>query len=184
MSIEKLSFLFLIGILTLASINDLFYKRIPNWLTLSSLLFGIILQSAFRGYDGLIFSLQGIGIGFAIPFLIYLVGGFGAGDVKLMAAVGSFVGPKEIFIIFILSSLLSGLWAIILLIFHGFFFHTLKRYYRILKGLFFTRQLMYIPPLPGEKGLKIRFGIMAALGTLVTEVCGNNLPLHSLFFRI
>ncbi len=181
MSIDNFSFFCILAILILASINDLFYKKIPNWLTFSSLLFGIIFQSVFRGYDGFIFSLQGAGIGFVIPFIIYLAGGFGAGDVKLMAAIGSLVGPKEIFIIFIFSSLLSGIWAIILLSIHGFILHTLKRYYTILKTLFFARQLVYIPPLSREKGLKIRFGIMVALGTLITELYGSFLPFHSLF---
>ena len=184
MDINKLSFLFIIGILILASMNDLLYKKIPNWLTFSSLLFGIIFQSLFRGYDGFIFSLQGIGVGFVIPFVIYLAGGFGAGDVKLMAAIGSFVGPKEIFIIFIFSSLLSGTWAIILLSIHGFIFHTLKRYYNILITLFFTRRLIYIPPLSGEKKLRIRFGIMVTLATFFTELYGNILPLNTLFFRL
>jgi prepilin peptidase CpaA len=183
MDIDKFFFLCIIAILILASINDLFYKKIPNWLTFSSLLFGIIFQSVFRGYDGFLFSLQGIGIGFVIPFIIYLAGGFGAGDVKLMAAIGSFVGPKEIFIIFIFSSLLSGIWAIILLSIHGFIFQTLKRYYNILKTLFFTRQLVYIPPLSGEKKLKIRFGIMVALGTLFMELYGSVLPVNYLYFR-
>jgi len=164
--------------------NDLLYKKIPNWLTFSSLLFGIIFQSVFRGYDGFIFSLQGIGMGFVIPFIIYLAGGFGAGDVKLMAAIGSFVGPQEIFIIFIFSSLLSGIWAIILLAIHGFILHTLKRYYSILKTLFFARQLIYIPPLSGEKKLRIRFGIMVALATFLIELYGNILPLNTLFFRL
>ncbi len=181
MDIDKL---FIIGILILASVNDLLYKKIPNWLTYSSLLFGIILQSFFRGYDGFMFSFQGIGIGFIIPFIIYMAGGFGAGDVKLMAAIGSFVGPKEIFIIFVFSSLLSGIWAIILLSIHGFIFHTLRRYYNILKTIFFARQLIYIPPLSGEKKLRIRFGIMVALATFLIELYGNILPLNSLFIRL
>ncbi len=181
MNINALFSFCLIGILILASIYDLYYKKIPNWLTFSSLISGIIFQSAFRGHDGFIFSLQGIGIGFVITFIIYLAGGFGAGDVKLMAAIGSFVGPKEIFIIFIFSSLLSGIWAIALLSMHGFIFHTLKRYYNILKTLFFTHQFMYIPPLSGEKKLKIRFGIMVALGTLITEFYGDIFPFAKLF---
>ena len=102
---------------------------------------------------------------------------------KLMAAIGTFVGPKEIFIIFIFSSLLSGIWAIILLATHGFIVQTIKRYYSIIKTLLFTRQLVYIPPLSGEKKLKIRFGIMVALGTLFMELYGNSLPLNSIFFR-
>jgi len=173
MGTDKIFLIIIFTILIIALINDLFYKKIPNWLTYSSLMGGIFFQSIFRGFDGFFYSLQGIGLGFALTFFIYLAGGFGAGDVKLMAAIGSFLGPKEIFLIFIFSSLLSGVYAIVLLSFHGFILHTLKRYYKILKTLFFTRQLIYIPPLSGEKQLKIRFGIMIALGTLLTKFYVN-----------
>ena len=180
---DNIFLVFIFTILIIASINDLFYKRIPNWLTYPSLIGGILFQSISRGFDGAFFSLLGIGLGFGLTFFIHLAGGFGAGDVKLVAAIGSFVGPKEIFIIFIFSSLLSGIWAIILLAIHGFILHTLKRYYNILITLFFTRRLIYIPPLSGEKKLRIRFGIMVALATFFIELYGNILPLNS-FIRL
>ena len=173
MGTDKIFLIIIFTVLIVALINDLFYKKIPNWLTYSSLIVGIFFQSIFRGFDGFFYSLQGIGLGFGLTFFIYLAGGFGAGDVKLMAAIGSFLGPKEIFLVFIYSSLLSGVYAIILLSFHGFILHTLKRYYNILKTLCFTRQLIYIPPLSGEKQLKIKFGIMIAFGTLLTKLYKN-----------
>ncbi len=183
MGIDRFCLFITFVILLVASVNDLFYRKIPNWLTFSSLLIGIILQSIFRGFEGFGYSLQGVGVGFALTFFLYLAGGLGAGDVKLMAAIGGFLGPKEIFLVFILSSMLSGIYALILLSIHGFIFQTTKRFYKIIKALIFTRQLLYIPPLSGEKKLRIRFGIMIALGTLITELYRNILPTNSIFIR-
>jgi prepilin peptidase CpaA len=180
MSIDKFCLLLIITILAIASLTDLFYKRIPNWLTLSSLICGIFFQLFFRGFAGFFISLQGIVIGFALTFIIYLVGGLGAGDVKLMSALGAFLGPKEIFLVFIFSSLLSGVYALILLASHGFILNTIKRYFKMFKTLIFTLQLVYIPPLSAEKRLGLRFGIMIALGTLLTKFYLNNLSFNKL----
>jgi prepilin peptidase CpaA len=180
MSPDKTYVILIFTILAVASLTDLLYKKIPNWLTYSSLICGIFFQILFRGFDGFSNSLQGIGIGFALTFIIYLAGGLGAGDVKLMAALGAFLGPKEIFITFIFSSFLSGVYAIILLAIHGFILNTIKRYFRMLKTLVLTLQLIYIPPLSAEKRLGLRFGIMIAIGTLLEKFYVNNLSVNKL----
>ncbi len=180
MGVDRVGLIIISIILIIASIADLLYKKIPNRLTYSSLVIGIFFQLAFKGSDGLFHSLQGIGIGFALTFIIYLAGGLGAGDVKLMAAIGAFLGPKEIFLAFIFSSLLSGVYAIILLAFHGFIFQTFKRYFNMIKTLVLTLQLIYIPPLSAERRLGVRFGVMIALGTLLTKFYIHKMPFINL----
>ena len=180
MGFDRIVVIILFSILIIASISDLFYKKIPNWLTFPSLVCGIFFQLILGGSDGLFSSLQGIAIGFVLTFILYLAGGLGAGDVKLMAAIGAFLGPKEIFLAFIFSSLLSGVYAIILLAIHGFIFQTLKRYFNIFKTLVMTLQLIYIPPLSDERRLGVRFGIMIALGTLLTKFYVHRLPFINL----
>lgn len=180
MSPDKFCLLLIFTILALAALTDFFYKKIPNWLTYSSLICGIFFQLFLRGLDGFLFSLQGIGIGFALTFIVYLAGGLGAGDVKLMAAMGGFLGPKEIFLAFIFSCLLSGVYAIIVLAIHGFIFQTFQRYFNMIKALVLTLQLIYIPPLSAEKRLGVRFGIMIALGTLLTKFYVHKIPFNNL----
>jgi prepilin peptidase CpaA len=180
MGTDKFCLILIFCILAIASITDLFYKKIPNWLTYSSLICGIFFQLFFRGFDGFFISLQGIGTGFALTFVIYLAGGLGAGDVKLMSALGAFLGPKEILLVFISSSLLSGVYALILLTIHGFILDTIKRYFKMLKILALTLQLIYIPPPSPEKRLGLRFGIMIALGTLLAKFYINDLPFNKL----
>jgi prepilin peptidase CpaA len=106
-----------------AAVYDVRFRRIPNWLVLSGLLLGLGLNTILLGWDsphgGAESSLLGIGLAFLIYFPLYLLRGMGAGDVKLMAAIGAIVGARDWFGIFIITSLLGGVVAVILLLARG-----------------------------------------------------------------
>jgi prepilin peptidase CpaA len=155
----------LLIILMTATISDLISFKIPNWLNYSALAFGISYFSITKGYEGFSFSLTGALTGFALLFIPYVLGGTGAGDVKLIGAVGSFLGAHGIFLVFILSCTLGGIHALFLLTSKGSLFSTFKRYGRILWCFIVTHKFTYIPPTVKEKPLKIRFGLAIALGT-------------------
>lgn len=65
---------------------------------------------------GLLFSLKGMGLAFGVYMLFYLLHAMGAGDVKLMAAVGALVGPSRWFGVFLVSAIVGGIMALILVI--------------------------------------------------------------------
>src|ERR1700730_4198826 len=65
------------------------------------------------------YSLLGLGLGLLIYFPLYLLRGMGAGDVKLMAAIGSIVGAANWFGIFVVTALLGGVVALMLLLARG-----------------------------------------------------------------
>ena len=152
-------------ILVIASIKDLFSFRIPNWLTYPAIAVGFSYSSFTKGYEGFLFSLTGALIGFVLLLLPYMIGGTGAGDVKLMGAVGSFLGVHGIFVVFILSCILGGVYALFLVASKGLLRSTFKRYGKILWCFIITQKFIYIPPTIKEKALKIRFGLAIALGT-------------------
>lgn len=149
----------------IASIQDMISLRIPNWITFPGLAVGLSYFSLTRGYEGFLFSMAGALTGLGLLIIPYIIGATGAGDVKLMGVVGSILGPHGVFAVFILSYILGGAYALFLLASKGLLFHTFRRYGEILWWLIGTRKLIYIPPTSIEKALRVRFGVVIALGT-------------------
>lgn len=92
-----------------AVVCDLRTRRIPNGLNVLGLLTGVIYCVATRGWSGFQFSISGFFVGFGILFLLWIIGAGGGGDVKLMGAVGAWLGPTLVLIVFVLSGVLAGL---------------------------------------------------------------------------
>jgi prepilin peptidase CpaA len=108
--------LILVALVLTAAIWDLKSRRIPNWLSLTGIISGIALNSFLYGFTGCKESLEGMATAFGVYFLLYLVRAMGAGDVKLMAAVGSFVGPGNWFMIFLITAVIGGVIAVTILV--------------------------------------------------------------------
>jgi prepilin peptidase CpaA len=100
---ETATLFILIAVLGVASFCDVRSSRIPNWVTFSGAAIGLSAQAWMFGVQGLMFSVAGLGAGLGLFLILYLSGGVGAGDVKLMGSVGAMVGPY--------GALLSGLLA-------------------------------------------------------------------------
>jgi prepilin peptidase CpaA len=83
----------LIALLTAAVATDLKSHRIPNLLLWPALSLALMLHMTSGGLDGLVVASGGLALGFAMLLPLYSVGGMGAGDVKLLSIVGSFIGP-------------------------------------------------------------------------------------------
>jgi prepilin peptidase CpaA len=90
-----------------AAVIDVRTRKIPNSLTVPFCLAGVAFNVivTWPSWAGLQASLLGFAAGFAIMFVLWLIGGGGAGDLKLMAALGAWLGPKPIVAVFLLSSL-------------------------------------------------------------------------------
>lgn len=86
--------LFAITVLTvlMAAWHDIRSRKIPNWLVLAALLAGCLGQGLLLGWPGVRSGLLGMVVAFGIYFPLYLLRGMGAGDVKLMAALGAMLG--------------------------------------------------------------------------------------------
>ncbi|WP_372832149.1 prepilin peptidase [Pontibacterium sp.] len=123
-----LSTVFLLLVLVVAALIDLRRNRIPNWLTFSTLGIGLSLQLIFLGSDGFINGLSGAGVGLALLLPFFLMGGMGAGDVKLMAAVGCFIGTTPVLLATAFSLLLAGGYALLLIGVKGQLSAFMQRY--------------------------------------------------------
>ena len=104
-----------------AAVYDVRYRRIPNWLTLAGVLVGLALNWFLgQGRSGLFASsLLGLAIAFVVYFVLYALRAMSAGDVKLMAAVGAIVGWPNWFGIFIITAIIGGIMALILIAARG-----------------------------------------------------------------
>ena len=94
---ETLKYL-LIGAFVVAAVGavkDVRGRTIPNWLTYSGLLMGLAVRASALGWAGLRAGLLGVLVGGGIFYLLFVVGGMGGGDVKLMAAVAAWAGKAE-----------------------------------------------------------------------------------------
>jgi prepilin peptidase CpaA len=79
-----------------ATADDLARRRISNWISAAALVGGIGCQVANRGWMGLPVALAGAAGGFLVFLIFYLLGGMGAGDIKLMAGFGAVLGYSRL----------------------------------------------------------------------------------------
>lgn len=100
----------LMSILVLAAGVDLATRRIPNRLVAAGLLLGLACNGV--GGIGIPLALAGAAAGLACLLPLYGIGAMGAGDVKLMAVVGTFVGPWQILGAVLLTMLAGGVLSL------------------------------------------------------------------------
>jgi prepilin peptidase CpaA len=163
---------FLTIVLVIGSLTDVLAHKIPNWLTFPTMTIAVLYHTATKGLDGFLFGLGGIVVGIACFTIPYLMGGMGAGDAKLMGAVGGVLGPRGTFIAFLFTAIIGGIYALGLLALHGQLKEIAKRYWIILKAFLLTGQFIYIPSPPREKEMRLCYGVAIALGTLISVFSG------------
>jgi len=160
----------LICLVAQAALTDLAMRKIPNVLILSGLMLALILH-LLSGQPGSWVSLWLAG-GFAGFFLflpLYLLRGMAAGDVKLMAMVGAFVGPWPALQIAALSTLIGGAIALLMLAYSGRWREIARNLQLICKPLLLRLLGMPLLPvaLPKQASVGgIPYGVAIALGTL------------------
>jgi prepilin peptidase CpaA len=95
----------LVAFVIMVAVSDMRSRRIPNWLTVGAVSVGLVTSVMVGGPSAILGSLAGLAVGLAVFLPFYLARGFSAGDVKAMAAIGAFVGPK--------GALLAGAWILL-----------------------------------------------------------------------
>jgi prepilin peptidase CpaA len=149
---------FVLAVVVLAAAAyDLKIRKIPNWLNLSGLILGLGLNCFVLHAAGLRLALLGLGVALLVYFPLFIVRGMGAGDVKLMVAIGAIAGPRNWFLIFLATSLLGGLAALVLVIYKKRLFLTLANLSAI------VGELLHLRP-PFQKDAALDFRHERALG--------------------
>jgi len=99
----------------LASWIDYSQRRVPNWLNAAIAAGGFVAQGAFFGWDGIVMATLGFLVGFGVLIVPWLMHGMGAGDVKLMAAIGAWLGPWLTLMGFCVGAMVGGIIAVIMI---------------------------------------------------------------------
>ncbi|MGE0175377.1 MAG: prepilin peptidase [Oligoflexales bacterium] len=170
MSASFLLLIILILGLLAAGITDVRHSRIPNWVTFPLAGFGLGVQSWENGWGGLLFSLEGLVVGLVCLMFFYVMGGMGAGDVKLLGAIGTILGPGQVLYIFAFTAILGGMYSVALLFAQGGLGYACERVQHFLASFQFTRTLSVGNDHKKSTAPKLRYALVLGLGTLMTQV--------------
>lgn len=114
---ELLPFICCGVIFLIAMYTDARHQRIPNMLTVPAAIGGISYHIFLNGLSvGFFFSFKGLLLGLGILFIPFVLGGMGGGDVKLLGAVGCWLGAAGVFNLFLYGALIGGVMAVTLMI--------------------------------------------------------------------
>lgn len=113
-SFDEVMMISLAIIVSIAGFQDLRFQRIPNLITCPTIVAALIFHFIINGFSGLLFSVGGLSVGLGIGIIPYIMGGVGAGDAKLIGAVGASVGAKGVIIVILFSALAGGAYIIVL----------------------------------------------------------------------
>ncbi|MEE9296390.1 MAG: A24 family peptidase [Phycisphaerae bacterium] len=102
-----------------ASVIDYRERRVPNWLNATLAAFGIVAQASYFGTEGVKAAFLGMLVGFGMLIVPWMMHGMGAGDVKLMAAVGAWFGPWLTLLGGALGILIGGVIAVVMILVTG-----------------------------------------------------------------
>ena len=157
--------IFLFLILGTAIASDLRWRTIPNWLTGPSILAGLGFHTVMNQFAGFVFSLEGAAVGLGLFIALYMCGWMGAGDVKLFAAVGSFLGPAQTISAAIVIAIVGGLLALLVLVFHQGWRRMGLRLWSHVETMFLTRSAQRLTPEQGAVP-KVPYAVAIGLGTI------------------
>jgi prepilin peptidase CpaA len=162
---QSILIIVLTTLLITAIYMDLRWSRIPNWLTFSTMGVGILIQVWMEGLAGISSSLAGLAVGMGLFLLPYVFKAIGAGDVKLMAAIGSMLGPSGTLSVAVLSVLAGGVYALGAMGYQWGLAATSKKLAFATYGAFITGGAIRVGDL--QLPFKLRYALAIAAGTLL-----------------
>ena len=161
--------IFVGALLALACLSDLRTRRIPNALTFSAAACGLLFHLITGGSTAAAWSLGGCLLGAALFFPMFALRGMGAGDVKLLAAVGAWVGPGQVAVVALAASIAGGVIGVAVAMGYGYLRTALSNLWMLLTHW----RIMGVRPLHevtlhGTRGPRLAYAIPIAIGTVVT----------------
>ncbi|MCL6570227.1 MAG: A24 family peptidase [Bacillus sp. (in: Bacteria)] len=161
----------LIIVLFICVVTDIKSRKIYNFVTIPAIIIGFTYYISINGYEGFLYSGKGFLVGFSLLLIPFMMGGIGAGDVKLLAAVGALKGTQFVFYNFFYAAVIGGVIALVIMLRRG----ELKSFFM---RLFYS--LLFIKANEGSLNLDktdlaptIPYGVPIAIGVLCTYAVGG-----------
>jgi len=160
---------FALGVAGTACVFDLRSGRIPNALTFSAALLALLFHVVAPQGQGVAYSAAGLGIGLLVFFPLFALGAMGAGDVKLMAALGAWVGWHPIVFVALYGSVAGGVLGVGVALANNYLRQALSNVRALLVQWWLTG-IKPIPALTLEAGsaLRMPYALPIAVGLMVT----------------
>ena len=155
--------------LIVAAFIDGYKLKVPNWLTFSLITSGWVTSTISYGWEGLGWSLVGTLVGLALLLPAYAIGGMGAGDVKLLAGVGAWVGSTVTLYAFCVSAVIGGLIAVVMVLYRKAWRHHYYQFLTIWHEMVTIRDPEQLSTIAAERKssmLLLPYGIPLAIGTI------------------
>jgi prepilin peptidase CpaA len=158
-----------IALVALACVADIRTRRIPNALTFGATVAALLFHGTTAGTSGLAAGVGGWILGAAVFFPVFALRGMGAGDVKLLAAVGAWLGPLQVASVALITTLAGGAIAVVVALLHGYLRAALTNLWMLLMHW----RISGIQPLPavtleGGSGPRLAYAVPIAIGTVAT----------------
>jgi prepilin peptidase CpaA len=167
--VDTLTTLAVVLVAVAACVTDLRSRRIPNVLTLSAALAGLVAHWLVDGPGGALFSASGWLVGLFVFLPFFLLRGMGGGDVKLLAALGAWLGPQETLWLAIYTGIAGGVLAVVVAVSSGYLGTALRNVLSVFR--FWT--VAGIRPVPGvtldtKESPRLAYAVPIFAGVVVT----------------
>ncbi len=148
---------------------DLRTRRIPNILTLGAAALALAFHAIGGGLGGFGTSVAGWLVGGALLVPLFWLGGMGGGDVKLLAALGAWVGPGAVFWVALCSAIAGGALGVTLAFAHGYLVRACRNVWALV-GFWLVEGLQPMPEitLDRARGPRLAYAVPILAGLVVT----------------
>ena len=161
--------LLLFSVITISGYTDIKERKIYNVILLPALILALVYQLWVTGLTGLFYWGQGFILGLALLFIPYLLGGMGAGDVKLLGVIGAIRGPVFVFYCFLATAVVGGLLSVGLLLYRRKLTQAVGNIGSVVQTVTtygFLNAKTALPP--EDESTSLPYGLAIACGAMIT----------------
>ncbi|HVT26412.1 MAG TPA: A24 family peptidase [Lacipirellulaceae bacterium] len=158
--------------LVVAAVIDGVKLKVPNWITFPMVISGWVYcatLSPYAGWEGLLYSLLGTAVGLALLLPAYAIGGMGAGDVKLLAGIGAWVGSTVTLYAFATSAIVGGVIALLMVVLRRKWSKHQAQFWMICNEILTVKDPEKLAAIAAERKstmMLLPYGIPIAIGTI------------------